>query len=97
MKYELLRQDALNRTDYVFKSDSTAKVLADYYDQKGTPNEKMKAYYLLGRAYMDMKEWPAALQSMLDAASKPIRLPEIVTITRCAGHMDRLRRYTGFR
>jgi hypothetical protein len=70
MKYELLRQDALNKTDYVFKSDSTAKVLADYYDRKGTPNEKMKAYYLLGRAYMDMKEWPAALQSMLDAASK---------------------------
>jgi hypothetical protein len=70
MKYELLRQDALNKTYYVFKSDGTAKVLADYYDRKGTPNEKMKAYYLLGRAYMDMKEWPAALQSMLEAASK---------------------------
>jgi len=70
MKYELLRQDALNKTDYVFKSDSTAKMLADYYDWHGTPNEKMLAHYLLGRAYMDMNEWPAALQSMQDAASK---------------------------
>ena len=70
MKYELLRQDALNKTDNVFKSDSTVKILADYYDRQGTSNEKMKAYYLLGRAYMDMKEWPAALQCMLEAASK---------------------------
>jgi len=70
MKYELLRQDALNKTGNVFKSDSTVKMLAGYYDRHGTPNEKMKAYYLLGMAYMDMKEWPAALQSMLDAASK---------------------------
>jgi hypothetical protein len=96
MKYELLRQDALNRTDYVFKSDSTAKVLADYYDQKGTPNEKMKAYYLLGRAYMDMKEWPAALQSMLDAASKAdttARDCDYYTLCRAHGQASEIYRF----
>jgi uncharacterized protein HemY len=46
---------------------ATAKRLVDYYDKHGTANEKMMANYLLGRAYMDMKKWPMALQSFQDA------------------------------
>jgi tetratricopeptide (TPR) repeat protein len=67
MKYELLLTNAQNKTDVVFKSDSSAKRLVDYYDKHGTTNEKMMANYLLGRAYMDMKKWPMALQSFQDA------------------------------
>ena len=39
----------------------------DYYDRHGTPNEQMRAHYLLGCAYRDMGEAPAALQSYQDA------------------------------
>jgi len=36
--------------------------LADYFDDHGTPNEQMLAYYLLGRAYHDLHESPMALK-----------------------------------
>ena len=41
---------AQNKCDTVFRSDSLQHVLTDYYDRHGTPNERMWAHYLLGRA-----------------------------------------------
>jgi tetratricopeptide (TPR) repeat protein len=38
-----------------------------YYDRHGTANQQMRAHYLLGCAYRDMGEAPAALQSYQDA------------------------------
>ena len=70
MKYELLRTNAQSLTNVAFTSDKTTKRLADYYDQHGTANEKMMAKYLLGLTYMNMKEWPIALQCFQDAISK---------------------------
>ncbi len=57
----------VNQADTVFRSDSLQRILVDYFDRHGTPDEKMKAHYLLGRAYYDMGEMPAALQSYLTA------------------------------
>lgn len=60
---ERLRQlDAFNQSDSVFRSTTEAKALADYFDDHGTPNEQMLAYYLLGRAYHDLHEAPMALK-----------------------------------
>lgn len=60
---ERLRQlDAFNQSDSVFRSTTEAKALADYFDDHGTPNEQMLAYYLLGRAYHDLHESPMALK-----------------------------------
>ena len=56
-----------NQADTVFRSDSLQRILVDYFDHHGTADDRMLAHYLLGRAYYDMGEMPAALQSYLTA------------------------------
>lgn len=71
MRYSLLTLKAQNKADVTFTSDSVAKVLVDFFDSRGTTNERMQAYYLLGRAYSDMGEAPRAIssyQGAIDAA-----------------------------
>ena len=68
-RWQLLRLMAQNKCDTVFHSDSLQLKLVKYYDRHGTPNERMSAHYLLGRAYSDMGEAPRALQCFLDAVA----------------------------
>lgn len=66
------RADSLNR-NYVPMTgglDSLLREAVDYYDRHGTPNEQMRAYYLLGCAHRDMEEAPQALQSYQDAIDR---------------------------
>lgn len=67
---QLLRLMAQNKCDTIFRSDSLQLVLTDYYDHHGSPNEKMWAHYLLGRAYYDMGEAPMAQKAYYDATEK---------------------------
>ena len=69
MRRLLLLTNAQNKCDTVFRSDSIQRLLVDYYESHGTANERMLAHYLLGRAYYEMGEVPAALESFLDAIS----------------------------
>ena len=69
MRLLLLLTNAQNKCDTVFRSDSIQRLLVDYYDRHGIANERMLAYYLLGRARYDIGEIPAALESFQDAAS----------------------------
>lgn len=69
MRRLLLLTNAENKCDTVFRSDSIQRLLVDYYDRHGSANERMLAYYLLGRARYDIGEIPAALESFQDAAS----------------------------
>ena len=69
MRHLLLLTNAQNKCDTVFRSDSIQRLLVDYYESHGSANERMLAHYLLGRAYYDMGEVPAALESFQDAAS----------------------------
>jgi hypothetical protein len=55
---------------------------ADYFDRHGTPNERMRAHYLLGCAYRDMGEAPAALQSYQDAVDRADTLSDDCDIRR---------------
>ena len=64
---ELERQ---NRADSLMLNDSLARDLADYFDRHGTPNEQMRAYYILGRTYADRGEAPAALDAYHEAISR---------------------------
>ena len=64
---ELERQ---NRADSLLLNDSLARALADYFDRHGTPNEQMRAYYILGRTYADRGEAPQAIAAYSDAADK---------------------------
>lgn len=67
MRYELLLADAQNKAYVDFTTDSVMKEVVDYYDTHGTPNQKMKAHYLLGCTYRDMGESPLALESYQNA------------------------------
>lgn len=61
MLCRLYRQNAYNKLDTIFRSTDEAQAIADYFEDNGTPNEQMLAYYLLGRAYYDLHEAPMAL------------------------------------
>lgn len=69
MHFELVRLKAENKSEVTFKSDSIIKEVVEYFKEKGNANEKMLAYYLLGRTYSDMGEAPEALQAYYDAIS----------------------------
>jgi hypothetical protein len=61
MDYMLQRLNAQNKCDTIFRSDSTVRILVDYYSHHGTSNQRMLANYLAGRVYYDMGELPHAL------------------------------------
>ena len=62
MRYELVRAQAQNKAYINFSTDSILKEVVDYYDTYGTANERMTARYMLGCAYRDMEDAPAALK-----------------------------------
>ena len=67
MRWQLLLTSAQNKCDILFHSDSLQLELVKYYDRYGTPNERMTAHYLLGRAYSDMGQSPEAMHSYQEA------------------------------
>lgn len=69
MQCSLHRTNALNKLDTLFRSTEETQQLADYFDDHGTPNEKLLAHYLLGRAYYDTGESPMALKCFQDAVA----------------------------
>ena len=64
---ELERQ---NRADSLMTNDSLARDLTLWFDRHGTPNEQMRAYYILGRTHADRGELPQALNAYNDAADR---------------------------
>ncbi|MBP3251732.1 MAG: hypothetical protein J6M25_03675, partial [Prevotella sp.] len=66
MYYELVKMKAENKADVQFTSDSIIKDVVNYY-KEGDSNDRMLAYYLLGRVHSDMGEAPEALQAYYDA------------------------------
>ena len=69
-RYRLLEADAMNKTYRPFTTDSILKEVARYYDGwRGTPTKRLRARYLLGCAYRDMKEAPLALIAWEDAVA----------------------------
>ena len=72
MQCRLRRLNAINKLDTVFTTShvSQAKALTDHFDNHGTPNEQMLAYYLLGRTYADAGEAPCAIDAYNTAADR---------------------------
>ena len=70
MQCRLHRRNAWNKLDTVFRSTDEPQALVSYFDEHGTPNEQMLAYYLLGRAYADMYEAPMAMHYYQEAVEK---------------------------
>lgn len=69
MLHQLELLEVMNRTDSVMRNDTLAESLVEYFDKHGTPNERMRSRYILGRTYFDLGELPRALESYLEAAS----------------------------
>lgn len=63
MKCRMLMAKAQNKLYLSMPTDSIFQEVVDYYDSKGTDNEKMQAYYLMGCVYRDQKEAPKAMMS----------------------------------
>lgn len=63
MKCRMLMAKAQNKLYLSMPTDSIFQEVVDYYDSKGTDNEKMQAYYLLGCVYRDHKDAPKAMMS----------------------------------
>ena len=55
--------DSLNRSYVPITSDSLLKEASTCFDHHGTPNERLRAHYLLGCAYRDMGEAPHAIET----------------------------------
>ena len=62
MRQQLERLEKMNQADSVMTNDTLAERLVKYFDRHGTPNERMRAHYILGRTYADMGEAPQALE-----------------------------------
>ena len=69
-RLQLAELERQNRADSLMLNDSLARDLADWFDRHGTPNEQMRAHYILGRTYADRGESPAALDAYNDAADR---------------------------
>ena len=54
MRFYLLYAEAANKAFAQLPSDSVMRCVADHYDRHGTPNEQMRAHYLLGCTYRDL-------------------------------------------
>ena len=62
-RLQLEELERMNRADSLMTNDSLALVLADYFDRHGTNNEKLRAYYILGRTYDDQGNASKALEA----------------------------------
>ena len=67
MRYEILKADANNKCFNFIATDSAFREVVDYYDRHGSPNEKTKAYYLMGCVYRDEDKHVEALESYYQA------------------------------
>ena len=69
-RLQLKELERMNRVDSLMTNDSLALDLAEWFDDHGTPNEQMRAYYILGRTYADLGEAPQAIEAYNDAADR---------------------------
>ncbi len=71
MHAALWELQAQNQADTIFRSDSAAQVLVEYFDRPWhDANDQMLAYYLLGRAHADMGEAPQAIEDYQTAVER---------------------------
>ena len=87
---ELERQ---NLADSLMTNDSLALSLCDYFDNHGTPNERMRAHYMLARTYTDRGEAPQALEEFMksiESADTTAADCDFSKLSRVCGQMAQL-------
>ena len=61
MRQQLSDLQACNQADSLLTDETLALSLCNYFDKRGSANERMEAHYLLARTYADIGESPKAL------------------------------------
>ena len=87
---ELERQ---NLADSLMTNDSLALSLCEYFDSHGTPNERMRAHYMLARTYTDRGEAPQALEEFMksiESADTTAADCDFSKLSRVGGQMAQL-------
>ena len=69
MHWLLLLAKAQNKAYAPMVSDTVFSEVVDYYDAKGTNNDRTIAHYLLGCIYRDLNDAPRAIECFRDAVS----------------------------
>lgn len=62
MRYELLKIRAHDKNYESLTSDSTIRLIKDYYERRGTAADRMTAYYYMGAYYRDSHDNVRALE-----------------------------------
>lgn len=70
MRFDLIYAKGMNKGFVDFTTDSVMKQVVAYYNQHGSANERMLAYYLLGCTYRDLDDSPASLDCYLQATEQ---------------------------
>lgn len=70
MRFDLIYAKGMNKGFVDFTTDSVMKQVVAYYNQHGSANERMLAYYLLGCTYRDLDDSPASLDCYLQATGQ---------------------------
>ena len=92
MRAELDSINQRNRNDQPFTA-ADVQPYVNFFDDHGTPNDRLLAHYLLGRAYHDHGEAPMALQCYQDALDYADTLSgdcDYVQLSRVFGQMAQI-------
>ena len=87
-RLQLEELERMNRADSLMTNDSLALVLADYFDHHGTDNERLRAYYILGRTYADQGEASKALEAYHAAVACDTTSEDCDYHTLCLAHVQ---------
>ena len=85
MLTQLEELEQQNLADSLMTNDTLAIALCDYFDSHGTPNERMRAHYMLARTYTDRGEAPQALEEFM----KSVESADTTAADCCRGSMDK--------
>lgn len=61
MEYEMLKHEVEDKCYVLHTSDTAMSRVVEYYKTKGTPLQKVRSNYVLGRVYCDMQRYGSAL------------------------------------
>ena len=92
MRAELDSINQRNRNDQPFTA-ADVQPYVDFFDDHGTPNDRLLAHYLLGRAYHEHSEAPMALQcyqNALDCADTLSTVCDYAQLNRVYSQMARI-------
>ena len=72
-RFALLYTQALDKNQIELRSDSLIHRAVDYYDRRGTEQEKALAHYYHGCVYANLHDTDAAMESLVEAEAHAVK------------------------